>query len=116
MRTSRPTDHGPTPEQFSRLLHAAGVPAAVSLVCAWLRCARPLRPTPVLCLPVCVAWPCRRRINYRIELRASIELKCKEQRRKRAEMMDDARLFGDAEAMQKALLFTLSACEDRAYI
>ena len=25
-------------------------------------------------------------------------------------------LFGDAEAMQKALLFTLSACEDRAYI
>ena len=115
MRTSRPTDHGPTPEQFSRLLHAAGVPAAVSLVCAWLRCARPLRPTPVQCLSgvrgmAVPLW------NYCIELRASIELKCKEQRRKRAEMMDDARLFGDAEAMQKALLFTLSACEDRAYI
>jgi hypothetical protein len=97
-------------------MHATGVPAARFLLCAWLRCARPLRPTPVLCLPVCVAWPCRRGINYHIELRASIELKCKEQRRKRAEMMDDARLFGDAEAMQKALLFTLSACEDRAYI
>jgi hypothetical protein len=48
--------------------------------------------------------------------RSSIELKCKEQRRKREAMLEEARLFGDAEAMQKALSFGLTACEDRAGI